>query len=163
MEINAIRALNKHLKLHKVVWPSGATLRQKLKELYRAGQHGIPLANTFSHVTLPYLRSEWEGFNQVFSAEMQQVCASPFRSANGFAVNLMYLHYLASRGKADLIVDPRHGYLDRSQSHEEWLTFAQDVQQGRYTRYCLNDAPKSGEDGWAEFLCSLFPRLESVN
>jgi len=156
MEINSVRALGRCAKPQKVVWPQGTGLKRRLGEQYRAARLGIPLVNTPSHVALPYLRSEWAGFSRTFAPEIKQIEASPFRSDKGFATNFTYVHYLAGRGRAVMALDPRHAYLDRRENAETRRAFAEAVQRGEYSRFCLNDGPAPDGDGWVEFIETLF-------
>lgn len=120
------------------------------------------LLNTPTHVTQPYRRSHWESFHQIFHGEIKDLCRRRFRSKYGFAINMMYHHYLRSIGEARFYYEPRHAYLERSQPLEcrKRLEDALRAKRSQISRFCLNDDVSEGDDGWASFIESLMGHLD---
>ena len=164
-EINSARALQRRLRLPKhVLVGNGLSIagfshpRQQL----RACLKGMRLLNTTTHVTQPYSKSHWAGFHNVFRDEIAALGKKRFRSGSGFAVNLMYHHYVRSLNQAKIYFEPNHLFLDRGQPAEdrENLRNALLSENSQISRFCLNDGPVSGDDGWETYIRSLMADLD---
>jgi len=165
-EINAARALNRKLTLKpsKSVGNDGIRIfARRFRGMAEAYKRSIPLLNTMTHVTQPFVKSKWNDFHKLFEPEVNELIAEKFRTAGGYPVNTMYHHYMRSIDLAELIFDPSHIYFDRrgtAQARQNFLDAISDP-EGPVTRFCLNDAPGCADDGWKEYIDMLLTSLES--
>lgn len=158
MELNAVRALTKRLKLPRYVGYSGGGRNgvfdhksSRIKATFRS----IPLLNTPTHVAQPYLRSVWKGFHEVFTSEIRALGSERFRSERGFTINYMYHHYCRSVGKAMFRYAPQHLYLDATTPAGDRHRLLNQLLGGRdagITRFCLNDVPTGSATQWHSFV-----------
>lgn len=156
IEINSVKALKKV--------PAGPLVKEgkgfrgllaTVKARALCAASGIGAVNTLSHVAQPYVRSAWGGFNRLFQAEIGALCGHKFRSADGYAINFMYAHYLRSVGRAKFIEAPLHAYIDPFASQAEKSDFLAKLTAGVISRFCLNDVPSSNDESWRAFVQTI--------
>ncbi len=126
----------------------------------RLRARGLRPLNAISHVSQPFRRSAWEGFERRFAGELGRVRARRFRSADGVAVNLLHHYYAGSIGAARLhLSDDR--LLLRSQPSREREKLLEDLRSpaSSVARFCLNDTPVDREDGWEDYVAQLLRSL----
>lgn len=156
IEINSVRALKKV--------PSGPLVKEgkairgllaAVKARVLCAASGIGAVNTLSHVAQPHIRSAWGGFSRLFQAEIEKLCSHKFRSAEGYAINFMYAHYLRSVGRAKFIEAPLHAYIDPFASPAEKSVFLANLTGGLISRFCLNDVPSTNDESWRAFVQTI--------
>lgn len=162
MESNAIRALSKRFPL-----PEFTT--GKLPETDEVGRRqrcrmwlrGVKPVNAISHVSQPFLKSEWQNFHRIFSDDLIPLHKQKFRSAYGLTVNMMYHYFLHARGVAKLRYEPNHVLFKRSDSKHERQRFRDRVlaRDSNIERFCLNDEIVEQDDEWLEFVPALLSEL----
>ena len=113
--------------------------------------------NAISHVSQPFVKSEWAAFHDIFRAELEILFANRFRSEQSIAVNLMYSYFMRDHGKArfhvakhDRLLNRHDGVDKRDKLRRELL-----APGSRIKRFCLNDTPVSIEDGWRDYVNGL--------
>lgn len=157
MELNACRALSRHLKLQKYTGfgvNSGNSLLHHRRARLRSISRRIPLLNSVTHVAQPYIRSTWMQFHELFAEEIGILGGSKFRSRNGFTINLMYHHFSRSLGLTSFRHAPDHLYLDGCSSLEAKSRLARqllDHVDAGISRFCLNDTGVQDVSSWNEF------------
>ena len=161
MEVNSVHSLQKRLRNLPAI-PVAAEDRSFLNSTrmrMQALKRGIRIMNSVTHVTQPFLKSRWADFHAVFDTEMKLLTQTRFRSSQGFAINLMYHHYLRSLGSAEFYHDPRHWFIDWRDSDEKRTALLHHIEthSPSVTRYCLNDHheednhPSGGQRDWETY------------
>lgn len=161
-EINAVTALRKIGRKPVVgsaiaVWPVD---RAAIKARILCLLNGLPAIDTLSHVAQPHRRHAWADFHVLFASEVERLCSHKFRSKSGCAVNLMYAHYMRSRGLARFYHAPSHEYIDARASADERQAFKRKLATNSITRFCLNDVPNRHDDGtWSGFVAEVLHQI----
>jgi hypothetical protein len=132
--------------------------RHRLRMLLR----GLVTANGITHVSQPFCKSGWADFWSEFGPQIRELQQKRFRTDRGLIVNLMF-HYLAqSRGKALMRLEESHFLLNRySLERRDVLLHRLQSGDSQLTRFCLNDCPTLGDDGWVEYLQEIFSLLDA--
>lgn len=165
VEENGIRALDKHVQLPRFLtkYPplsDGPRLRSRLDVLYRRlelRKRGLRMVNGVAHTSQPYLKSAWTDFHQLFEEELSRTFAQKFRSEHAIGVNFVYAYYLQALGKADFYIASNDRMLRRSAPTKNREQFRNSLlaEDSKIQRFCLNDTPSEGEDGWRDYVSSL--------
>lgn len=166
MESNAIRALSKRFTLPgfttgKVPETDEVGRRQRLRMLLRR----VKPINAISHVSQPFLKSEWQAFRSIFADDLAPLHRQRFRSSRGLTVNMMYHYFLQDRGRARLGYEPDHVLFKRSDPRMERERFRRMVlaRDSKVKRFCLNDEIVEQDNEWSGFVSSLLSDLLGQN
>jgi len=164
-EENTLRALGKQMQLPAFFSTLPSIFRDKNLRAHRRSliewlslvNRNLPRVNVIGHVSQPYLKSEWEAFHDTFRDELETLFTNRFRSDQSISVNMMYMYFLNSIGKARLHFTDSDRLLNRYHSKNKRDRLRQDILTpgSHIRRFCLNDTPVPAEDGWQDYVNRL--------